>query len=231
MRQAGENGQFASRQRLPQAAGRGPHPGDLPLTDEHMDVGGAGGKGFVRGVQGAGPQKRGHVLPRYGAGIPVVVLEQRRLDAQGAELQPREPAFADEPIAASEGRADERGGQPVGDHRRALDERRAADIPAPGEHFQRDLPAQGESAEQRDRPAELPVDEVQQLKRVVYDGGKRAVAASVTVQYGEDHAEVVLQAFRRFPVIPPGQAAAVQEEDGLPAVRTKFTILHRNGLS
>lgn len=75
-----------------------------------------------------------------------------------------------------------------------------------------DLRPEGDAAERVDAPAELAVDEGNELGGVVLDRGERAVRAGVSVEHGEhDTVPVGGEQVGDCPVVPPREAAPVQE--------------------
>ena len=94
-------------------------------------------------VQSIGLQECNHVILRYAAGVPVIILKELRPDSQRPELESGKPSAADQAIAAAECRPDHGVGEPGGNDQCAFDQREAADVPPLCQHLEQDLPAQG----------------------------------------------------------------------------------------
>lgn len=80
------------------------------------------------------------------------------------------------------------------------------------EGLEGDLRPEGDAAERVDAPAELAVDEGNELGGIVLDRGERSVRAGVPVEHGEhDTVPVGGEQVGDCPVVPPREAAPVQE--------------------
>ena len=202
----------AARHGLSQGARRAHHDAGLLPADKD---GGPRPAARELGPQPVGtvrPHKGDHVPLRYGAAVTVIGLVELLGEMEARELRPREPGTPHERVAEGDRGRDEGAGSAHGEHERALDDGAPRDPRPLRKGLESDLRPEGDAAERVDAPAELAVDEGDELGGVFLDRGERAVRAGVPVEHGEhDAVPVGGEQVGDGPVVPPREAAPVQE--------------------
>ena len=156
----------------------------------------------------------------------VVGLVELLGEVEARELRPREPGAPHERVAQGDGGRDEGAGGAHGEHERALDDGALRDPRPLRKGLEGDLRPEGDAAERVDAPAELAVDEGDELGGVVLDRRERSVRAGVPVEHGEhDAVPVGGEQVGDCPVVPPREAAPVQEHRR-PRARTERVSDH-----